>query len=368
MTFKVLQVVDGVGWGGTKEQVYLTTRELAKLGVDVGIALAFQYTEMVERLKPYPVKIHFFEDHKGSKSRFDPRNWWRLKRIIEKNGYDIVVGNSPHAVDFIRFTLPLLRKKPKLVFVRRSGRIPSPFSKWFKYRVADRIVVVSEGVYNLLKEKDFFPQKLVYIPSGIDTERFKDYRERREELRKRLNLPAQAKIFVNVANWNPPVKGQDLLLKAFSRLKCPDCILLLVGYDTDSPKVGALINQLGLKGRVWGMGFRRDIPDLLNAADFFVLSSRLEGIAGALLQAMATGMVVISTAVGGIPSYLKDGINGFLVPPDDAIALAQAMKRVLTLSPGEYKAIAQRAKATAQSFSIENTAKKYLSLFEGLAG
>ncbi|HIP98687.1 MAG TPA: glycosyltransferase, partial [Aquifex aeolicus] len=82
-TFKVLQVVDGLGWGGTKEQVYLTTRELARLGIDIGIALAYQYTEMVERLKPYPVRIHFFEDHKGSKSRFDPRNWWRLKKVIE---------------------------------------------------------------------------------------------------------------------------------------------------------------------------------------------------------------------------------------------------------------------------------------------
>jgi glycosyltransferase involved in cell wall biosynthesis len=82
---------------------------------------------------------------------------------------------------------------------------------------------------------------------------------------------------------------------------------------------------------------------------------------------MATGMVVISTAVGGIPSYLKDSFNGFLVSPGDAIALAQAMKRVLTLSPEEYQTIAQRAKATARSFSIENTAKKYLRLFEELA-
>ena len=132
MSYRVLQVVDGFGWGGTKEQVYLTTRELAKRGVDVGIALSFQYAEMVEKLKPYGVRIHFFEDHKGSKSRFNPLNWWRLKRVIEDYEYDIVVGNSPHAVDYIRFTLPFLRRKPKLVFVRRSGRVPSPLSRRFK--------------------------------------------------------------------------------------------------------------------------------------------------------------------------------------------------------------------------------------------
>ncbi|HIQ25875.1 MAG TPA: glycosyltransferase [Aquifex aeolicus] len=367
-TFKVLQVVDGLGWGGTKEQVYLTTRELARLGIDIGIALAYQYTEMVERLKPYPVRIHFFEDHKGSKSRFDPQNWWRLKKVIEENGYDIVVGNSPHAIDFIRFTFPLLRKKPKLVFVRRSGRTPSPFSKWFKYRIADRIVVVSEGIYKLLKKKNFFPKKLVYIPSGIDLERFGDYRDKKRELRRKLNLPLKGKIFINVANWNPPVKGQDILLEAFSLLRCKDCFLLLVGHETDSPRAKELIRKLGLEGKVWGLGFRKDIPDLLNAGDFFVLSSRLEGIAGALLQAMATGMVAISTAVGGIPSYLKDGRNGFLVESENPKALLKAMERVLSLEENEYWAIAQRAKDTAKLYSIENTAKKYGELFKELAG
>ncbi len=363
---KVLQVVDGVGWGGTKEQVYLTTRELAKMGVDVGIALAFQYTEMVEKLKPYPVRVHFFENHRGSKSRFIPSNWWRLKRIIENHGYDIVVGNSPHAVAFIRFTLPLLRRKPKLVFVRRSGRVPSILSKWLKYSAADRIVVVSKGVYELLRRKNFFPKRLRLIESGIDLERFKPYREKQKELRKKLGLPEGWKLFANVANWNPPVKGQDLLLKAFKNLKCNRCGLVLVGLQTDGVEAKKLINSLGLKGKVFTFGFRRDVPDILNAADFFILASRLEGIAGALLQAMATGMVVISTAVGGIPSYLKDGENGFLVPPNNAEALTGAMERALKLSPEEYKRMGKNARKTAENYSIERTAKKYLELFEEL--
>jgi glycosyltransferase involved in cell wall biosynthesis len=365
-SYKVLQVVDGIGWGGTKEQVYLTTRELAKRGIDVGIALAFQYTEMVERLKPYPVRIHFFENHRGSKSRFIPTNWWRLKKIIEEHNYDIVVGNSPHAVDFIRFTLPFLRKKPKLVFIRRSGRVPSFFSKWFKYSVADRIVVVSKGVYRLLKEKKFFPQRLRLIESGIDLERFRPYKEKQGELRRKLNLPEDWKLFVNVANWNPAVKGQDLLLKAFKNLKCNRCGLILVGLQTDGVEAKKLINSLGLKGKVFPLGFRKDVPDILNAADFFVLSSRLEGIAGALLQAMATEMVVISTAAGGIPEYLKDGENGFLVPVGDEVALAKAMERALNLSPQEYHRLAVNARQTAQNYSIERTAQKYIELFEEL--
>ncbi len=365
---KVLQVVDGVGWSGTKEQVYLTTRELAKMGVDVGIALAFQYGEMVERLKPYPVKIHFFENHRGSKSRFIPTNWWRLKRIIEENNYDIVVGNSAHAIDFIRFTLPFLRKKPKLVFVRRNRGVSSFFSKWFKYSVADRIVVVSKKVYEDLKEANFFPEKLVPIESGIDLTRFKPYRHLKRELRKKLNLPVEGKIFVNVANWILHHKRQDLLLKAFGRVAVSrkDVYLLLVGLNTDSPEAIKMIERLGLKGRVFPLGFRRDVPDILNAADYFAFSSDFEGIAGALLQAMATEMVVISTAAGGIPEYLKDGKNGFLVPVGDEKALADAMNKALHLSEEEYKKIATSARRTAQNYSIERTARKYIELFEEL--
>ncbi|NPB05817.1 MAG: glycosyltransferase [Aquificae bacterium] len=365
---RVLQVVDGVGWSGTKEQVYLTTRELAKRGVEVGIALAFQYQKMVEKLKPYPVKVHYFEHHRGSKSRFFPANWWRLKRIIEEFDYDVVVGNSAHAIDFIRFTLPFLKKKPKLVFVRRNRGVSSPFSKWFKYSVADRIVVVSKKVYDQLVEADFFPEKLVVIESGVDLSRFKPYRHLQRELRKKLGIPTEGKVFVNVANWILHHKRQDLLLRAFARVakRHPDAYLLLVGIDTDGPEARRMIERLGLKGRVWGLGFREDVPDVLNAADYFAFSSDFEGIAGALLQAMATEMVVISTAAGGIPEYLTDGVNGFLVPVGDEEALAAAMERALRLSPQEYRRLAVRARETAQNYSIERTAEKYIKLFEEL--
>ena len=365
-SFKVLQVVDGTGWGGTKEQVYLTTRELAKKGVEIGIALAFQYHRMVDRLKPYPVRIHFFENHQGSKSRFFPTNWFRLKKIIEEWDYDIVIGNSPHAIDYIRFTLPFLKRKPKLIFVRRSSRIPSTFSKRFKYSVADRIVVVSEGVHKTLLEANFFPERLRLIESGIDLEKFKPYRHLKKELRKKLGLPLEGKLFINVANWNIKVKGHDILLEAFRKLNCNNCWLILVGLNTTDSEAKYLIKKLGLQNKVIPLGFRDDVADLLNAADFFVLSSRLEGIAGALLQAMATRMVVISTAVGGIPKYLKNEFNGFLVPPEDPVALAKAMKKAILLDAQQYDRLAENAYLTAQNFSIEKTAEKYIKLFEEL--
>ena len=354
---KVLQVVDGFGWGGTKEQVYLTTRELKKKGIDVHIALSFQYKEMVDRLSPYNVPIHYFENHVKN-ARYRLENYKRLISIIDKNNFDIVIANSPHAFDYVRIAKIFLKTNPKIINVKRSGRIPSLLSKYLKYSVADKIVVVSRQVKEILEKANFFPEKLITIESGIDLERFKPEPERKFELRKKLNLPLNKKIFINVANWNPKVKGQDKLIQTFLNLNCENCLLVLVGLDTD--KEVKKFNS----NKIIGLGFRKDIPDLLNASDYFVLSSYLEGIAGALIQGMATGKVVISTLAGGIGEYLKDGFNGYSVKVGDFKELKNKMEKVLSLSSDEYNKLSKNAIKTAQRYSIQNTADKYIKLFE----
>ncbi len=361
---KILQVVDGTGWGGTKEQTYLVTRELKKRGIDVHMALSSKYEQMMEKLRPYGVPFHFFE-HDYKTNRKNIMNYVRLKKIIDENRFDIVVGNSPHAFDYVRFVKPFLKHKPKIVAVRRSGRVPSWFSKHFKYSAADKIVVVSRDVYETLKKANFFPEKLVVIESGIDLERFKPMPEKKEELRKKLGLPLDKKIFLNVANWNIDVKAQDKLIEAFAKLNCEDCLLILVGLETDT-ETKNIARKFGIEDKVIGLGFRSDVPDILNAADFFVLSSNLEGIAGALLQAMATGKVVLSTLAGGISEYLKDGENGFAVPVGDVEGMVEKMRKMLSLSPEEYKRISENAIKTANEYSIERTTEKYIKLFQEL--
>ncbi len=101
-------------------------------------------------------------------------------------------------------------------------------------------------------------------------------------------------------------------------------------------------------------------------SDFFVLSSNLEGIAGSLLQGMATGKVVISTLAGGIGEYLKDGYNGFSVNVGDFESLLQKMEMALNLDKEEYDRISKNAINTAKEYSIENTAKRYIKLFKEL--
>ncbi|NPA54341.1 MAG: glycosyltransferase family 4 protein [Aquificae bacterium] len=362
---KVLEVIEGLGWCGTKEQTYLITKHLSKY-FNVEIALAFNHKEMINRLKD-KVPLKFYEEDNGnSKRRFKVKNYKRLYYILKNGNYDVVVANSSWSLNYILAVYPFLRKKPKLIAMRRSGFTPSFFSKNFKYRFADKIVVVSKQVAQELKEKNFFPEKLVTIESGIDLSRFKPSSEFREKIRKELGIKNNEFLFINVANFQPWRKGQDILLKAFKELSCEKCKLVLVGIDTDSLEARKLIKNLGLEKKVIALGFRNDVEKLLQGADFFVLSSNSEGIAGALLQAMATGKIVLSTLVGGIGEYLKDGINGFSAPVGDYKRLAEKMKLLTMLTEEEKEKLRKNAIKTTENYSITITSEKWKYLIESV--
>lgn len=357
---KVLQVVDGTGWGGTKEQVYLTTRELKKKGVDVHIALNEGYQQMIEKLQPYNVPVHFFEDSKPN-PRYRWSNYKRLIEIVNKNKFDIVVANSPKAMDYVAVASYFFKPKPKIVAFKRTGKPSGFFSKYLKYDKADRIVVVDRTTYELLVRTDFFPEKLVHIPSGVDLSRFYRFPVRKTD----YGFSEDSVILINIANWIPHHKGQPFLIEAFSRAGCGKCILLLVGTGTET-YARDIAKKFGVEDRVIGLGFRDDVPRLLNMADFFVFSSYFEGIAGAVLQAMACGKVVLSTYAGGIKDYLVDGYNGFGVQVGDMEGYVEKLKNLLNLDRESYTRISENAIKTASEYSIEKTVDRHIQLYAQL--
>jgi Glycosyltransferase len=361
---KILSVLDAVGWGGTKEQAYITAVGLKNLGFDVSFALSFDFEAFKEKIKD---KVPYYEFEKETPfKRISFFTYKRLYDIISKNNFDVILANSPKALDYVRVVYPFLSKKPKIVAFKRSGRKSNMLSKYFKYSIADKIVVVSKKVYEELLEEDFFKDKLRLIQSGIDLSRFKraSYEEK-IALRKKYNLPLDKHIFVNVANYNPEIKGHIDILKAYKQIEKDNTMLLFVGLLTDKDAMKEA-SSFGIK-HFLGLGYKEDVEYILRACDSFVLGSRLEGIAGALLQAMASGLVCISTNVGGISEYMKDGINGFLIPPKDINAMVNIMEKVLNLDSNIREHIIQNAIATSKEYSIENMLSKYVKLLEELS-
>jgi glycosyltransferase involved in cell wall biosynthesis len=130
-------------------------------------------------------------------------------------------------------------------------------------------------------------------------------------------------------------------------------------------KLESQISALGLQGRVHLLGQRSDIPELLNAADVFVLSSDYEGNPLSVMEAMAAGKPMICTAVGGVPELVEDGC-GLLVPPRDAQDLSKAMSYVLE-SPEARKSMgAASARRAVERFDLRVMTEAYEDLYRGL--
>lgn len=194
-------------------------------------------------------------------------------------------------------------------------------------RLADRIIVNAEA----LRPRGAAGARTDVIPSGVDTEIFRPRADAREATRARLGLPSGPTIIGTVGRLEVR-KGTDVLLEAVAELRkkgLPEVRVVVVGDGPLRDELPALAARLGLADQVFMLGDRSDVHEVLGALDLFVLPSRTEGMSNALLEAMATALPVVATAVGGNPEVVAAETTGVLVPPDNSTAMAEAIARLL---------------------------------------
>ena len=158
-------------------------------------------------------------------------------------------------------------------------------------------------------------------------------------------------------------------MRAFARLRsggdeaAQRLRLVIVGDGPVRPQVEALVDELGLREVVWLAGERSDVPALMQGMDVFVLPSLAEGISNTVLEAMASGLPVIASDVGGNPELVDAGVTGFLVPPADTEAWADAMRRLATGDAAARMGQAARLRVE-QEFSLDRMVGQYQALYE----
>ncbi len=147
-----------------------------------------------------------------------------------------------------------------------------------------------------------------------------------------------------------PAKDYPTMIAAFARLAAErtQSQRVLVGEGSLKGEVERLVRQGGLERRVRFLGVRRDVPELLSAADGYVLSSAWEGMPVVLLEAAAVELPVVATRVGGVPEVVDAETTGLLVPAGDPVALADAMVRLESLSPDVRAAMGLRGRALVE--------------------
>jgi len=213
------------------------------------------------------------------------------------------------------------------------------------------------------------PDRVALVSNGVDTDRF---RPGESQERKPADWPFGADDWViGTVGRLDPVKNQKLLVAACAQLVMQDeearrrLRLLIVGEGEERAALTRWLEEMDMAGRTWLPGSRGDVAELLRAMDCFVLPSIAEGTSCTLQEAMASGLPIVATAVGGNPDVLKNGLCGQLVPSGNVDELAQALSRYLHRETGvQGLPAAARGEVLAQH-SLSNMVDTYQRLFEG---
>jgi glycosyltransferase involved in cell wall biosynthesis len=171
--------------------------------------------------------------------------------------------------------------------------------------------------------------KVTTIQNGVDLDRFS--RASRSEARAALGVPDDTLVVGTVGRLDP-VKDQSGLIRAFAGALPfhPGALLMIAGDGPCRAELAGVVRSLGLEQRVRLLGERKDVPNVLAGLDVFVLPSIAEGMSNTVLEAMASGLPVIATQVGGNPEMVEDGVSGLLVPARDPGALTAALRSYLS--------------------------------------
>jgi glycosyltransferase involved in cell wall biosynthesis len=195
----------------------------------------------------------------------------------------------------------------------------------------DRFIVVSAALHRtLVMGWGVEPERVELIPNGVDLDGGVDDPAAAAALRRALGIDARAPLAGGVGRLVEQ-KGFDVLIRALPavRARVPGARLVLVGEGPERDRLARLAREQGVGDAVVFAGFRPDAPRLMAALDVLVLPSRREGAPLVTLEAMARAVPVVASDIAGIGEQVTDGVEGLLVPPEDPVALADAIARVL---------------------------------------
>lgn len=293
----------------------------------------------------------------------------RMSRLFRRLRPDIVHSRNWAAMDAI--PAASLARVPRVVHGEHGREASDPTGCNKRRRLirrmfspmVDRFVTVSEDLRAwLVADVGISSRKVICIHNGVDVDRFRG--GRRQAGRKALGLNDEA-VAVGAVGRLEPVKDHATLLEAFARIpdKNPDLHLFVIGDGSRRKELEARAKALDLRDRAHFIGEKDDIPTVLNGLDLYVISSIAEGISNTVLEAMATGLPVVATRVGGNPELVTENINGMLVPVGDAETMADALTRyILSAELRRSHGQASRQRVIDQ-FSLDRMAEDYSRLY-----
>ncbi|NJM20683.1 MAG: glycosyltransferase family 4 protein [Richelia sp. RM2_1_2] len=307
-------------------------------------------------------------------------NWLsavKMAQLINKEDVSLVHAHAPFAGSIISALSGKLAGVPVIIHAHLQDSLSSNYfirsyqnimNYWTSRNCCNAMIAVSHQVKDALIAEGFDSHKFHVVHNGtpVNTQEKIDLKAIRSE----LNIPEDIPVVVHVGRLCKS-KGQHILLKAAVNLHQlgQEAVYLIVGKDLEQD--GAylqylkhLSQELGINNSVHFLGHRADIPQLLASSDLLVLPSYTEGLPLVILEAMAAGLSVIATPVGGIPEVVIHQETGLLVPIEDVPALADAMLKLLQNPCLRNKMGNRGLEIVNKDFSVENMCREVFDIYE----
>jgi glycosyltransferase involved in cell wall biosynthesis len=367
----ILFVITGLQVGGSEGQLLLLAASLAKEGMAVAV---FSFTDGPVRalLEQSGIEVILARGHGGTSAVAIPRAALALLRFMRQRRPHIVHFFLPAAY-LVGAPMALLARVPVRVLSRRSlnnyqryGFIRAMERCW--HPAMQAVLGNSCRVIDQLKKEGVTRDRLGLIYNGIDDRRFATGGAR-ETSRARMGLPPAALVMCIVANLIPYKGHRDLidaLASAGPRLPLGWRLLVVGRDDGIGPILRQQVERLGLEDNIVFLGSRDDITAILTASDMCVLCSHEEGFSNAILEAMAAGLPMVVTEVGGNAEAVLNGETGLVVPARDHESLAVAIVRLANDPILRARFGAAGRQRVVEHFGLQRFVQSHRELYDAL--
>ncbi|HUE99903.1 MAG TPA: glycosyltransferase [Anaerolineales bacterium] len=370
--YKIAYLIDGLSMGGAERLMVPMLKHLSRTDFDAYVC-ALQSKDgnpMADEIRALGIPVDCLNIRHLRDLNALPRVINYLKRI----GADLVHTQLEVANILGNISAKLLRLPSVCtIHVMPSLNVKTKTKlhqkvEWFALRhFCDRVISVSEeAAQHHIDISGAASDQVITVYNGIDLSHFvsMDHERERINVRTEFGIPADANLLTTVAVLRPQ-KGIQFMIQALPAILAsnPDTYYLIVGSGTHQKVLLEAADKVHVTERVLFAGMRKDVPRLLAASDVFVLPTLTEALPTVLAEAMAAGLPIIASRVGGIPEMVTDGQNGCLVKPEDPEDLVDACNRLLSDPEKRASMGTQGWEIVQHKFNIERQVDQLKELY-----
>lgn len=308
---------------------------------------------------------------KGVISYADPLALWRLMRLIKQTKPDLI-HSALWSANIIGRLLATYFRLPLICDIHGNSYDEGRMRNWFDratVRAASHLVAVSSSTRDAYEQNILATKKiagntpsLVTINNGIDHNTVRSQAQANKLTRASFGL-SDYDFVVGALGRLEPIKSYDLLLKACAQITCRTLKVIIVGGGSQEQYLKNLCHTLGIADQVRFTGYRTDAVSFYPLFDCFVLSSQSEGLSIALLEALCFGLPIVTTNTTPTHDVIKHNIHGLIVPPNDAPALARALKILIENKNKHLSMHDACISLVEKDFSLTSTVAAYHNLY-----